>query len=136
MIAPLALGKGEVRRAGEKIAILAWGSMLHPALVVAEKLNATVVNMRFIKPLDEVLLREMALTHETLVTVEEASVQGSAGSAVTEFVASNALKIGVIQLGLPDTFIDQGDPALMLASVGLDAAGIDASIRQRLASAV
>ncbi len=133
-IAPLELGKGEVRRKGEKIAILAWGSMLHPALVVGEKLNATVVNMRFIKPLDQSLLREIALTHEVLVTVEEASVQGSAGSAVAEFVASNAMKIRVIQLGLPDTFIDQGDPALMLASVGLDATGIEASIRQRLAA--
>ena len=137
-IAPLELGRGEVRRvsdkSGEKIAILAWGSMLHPALTVGEKLNATVVNMRFVKPLDEALLREMALTHEVLVTVEEASVQGSAGSAVAEFVASNALSIRVIQLGLPDTFIDQGDPARMLASVGLDAAGIEASIRQRLAA--
>ena len=132
-IAPLELGKGEVRRKGEKVAILAWGSMLHPALVVGEKLNATVVNMRFIKPLDEALLREIALTHDVLVTVEEASIQGSAGSAVAEFIASNALKIRVMQLGLPDTFIDQGDPALMLASVGLDAAGIEASIQQKLA---
>ena len=135
-IAPLKLGKGEVRRTGEKIAILAWGSMLHPALTVGEKLNATVVNMRFIKPLDVELLREIASTHDVLVTVEEASVQGSAGSAVAEFVTSNALKIRIIQLGLPDTFIDQGDPALMLASVGLDAAGIEASIQQRLATAL
>jgi len=136
-IAPLELGKGEVRRvsdkSSEKIAILAWGSMLHPALVAAEKLNATVVNMRFIKPLDEALLREMALTHDVLVTVEEACVQGSAGSAVAEFVTSNAMNIRVIQLGLPDTFIDQGDPALMLASVGLDAAGIESSIRKKFA---
>ena len=134
--APLELGRGEVRREGKKIAVLAWGSMLHPALVVGEKLNATVVNMRFIKPLDEPLLREIALTHDALVTVEEASVQGSAGSAVAEFVANSALKIRVIQLGLPDTFIDQGDPALMLASVGLDAAGIEASVRKTLASAM
>jgi 1-deoxy-D-xylulose-5-phosphate synthase len=137
-IAPLELGKGEVRRvsdkSGEKIAILAWGSMLHPALTVGEKLNATVVNMRFIKPLDEALLREIALSHDVLVTVEEASVQGSAGSAVAEFVTGNALKIRVVQLGLPDTFIDQGDPALMLASVGLDAAGIEAQIRHVLAA--
>ena len=137
-IAPLELGKGEVRRVSDKgcarIAILAWGSMLHPALVVAEKLNATVVNMRFIKPLDEALLREIASTHDVLVTVEEASVQGSAGSAVAEFVTSNAMTIRVIQLGLPDTFIDQGDPALMLASVGLDAAGIESSILRKLAS--
>ncbi len=132
VITPLELGKGEVRRvsdrSGEKIAILAWGSMLHPALVVGENLNATVVNMRFIKPLDEALLRELATTHDVLVTVEEASVQGSAGSAVAEFVANNALNVRVVQLGLPDTFIDQGDPALMLTSVGLDAVGIEASI--------
>jgi 1-deoxy-D-xylulose-5-phosphate synthase len=131
-ITPLQLGKGELRRRGEKIAILAWGSMLHPALVVAEKLNATVVNMRFIKPLDTELLEEIATTHEVLVTVEEASVQGSAGSAVAEFVTHNAMKIRVIQLGLPDTFIDQGDPALMLASVGLDAVGIEANIHRAL----
>ncbi len=130
VIAPLELGKGEVRRTGERIAILAWGSMLHPALVVGEKLNATVVNMRFIKPLDEALIREMALTHDALITVEEASVQGSAGSAVAEFVTGSTMKIRVIRLGLPDTFIDQGDPALMLASVGLDAAGIEASVRR------
>ena len=132
-IAPLELGRGEVRHKGEKIAILAWGSMLHPALTVGEKLNATVVNMRFIKPLDEALLSEIASTHDVLVTIEEASVQGSAGSAVAEFVSSNALKVRVVQLGLPDTFIDQGDPALMLASVGLNAEGIEASIRQKLA---
>ena len=136
-IAPLELGKGEVRRvsskSGEKLAILAWGSMLHPALAVGEKLNATVVNMRFIKPLDEALLREIALTHDVLVTVEEASVQGSAGSAVAEFVTNHAINVRVFQLGLPDTFIDQGDPALMLASVGLDVAGIESSVLQKLA---
>jgi 1-deoxy-D-xylulose-5-phosphate synthase len=132
VIAPLELATGEVRRVGEKIAILAWGSMLHPALVVGETLNATVANMRFIKPLDEALLRDLAATHDVLVTVEEASVHGSAGSAVTEFVASNALPVRVIQLGLPDAFIDQGDPALMLASVGLDVAGIEASIRRAM----
>ena len=127
-IAPLALGKAELRRNGEKIAILAWGSMLHHAVTVGEKLNATVVNMRFIKPLDMSLLRDLAASHTTMVTLEEASVQGSAGSAVAEFIAGEGLNIRVIQLGLPDTFIDQGDPALMLASVGLDAAGIEASI--------
>ena len=136
-IAPLELGKAEVRRvsskSGEKMAILAWGSMLHPALVVGEKLNATVVNMRFIKPLDEALLREMALSHDVLVTVEEASVHGSAGSAVAEFVTNHGINVRVFQIGLPDTFVDQGDPALMLASVGLDVAGIESSIQQKLA---
>ena len=128
-IAPLELGKGEVRRTGEKLAILAWGSMLHPALVAGEALNATVVNMRFVKPIDEKLLREIAATHPLIVTVEEASVQGSAGGAVTEFLANAGLDNRVHTLGLPDTFIDQGDPAVMLASVGLDAAGIGASVR-------
>ncbi len=127
-ITALQLGKGEVVRKGSKKAILAWGSMLHPALVVAEKIDATVVNMRFIKPLDEALIAELANTHETLVTIEEASVQGSAGSAVAEFLAAQGLSNKLIQLGLPDTFIDQGDPALMLTSVGLDAAGIERTI--------
>lgn len=131
-IAPLELGKGEVRRTGEKLAILAWGSMLHPALVAGEALNATVVNMRFVKPIDEKLLREIAATHPLIVTVEEASVQGSAGGAVTEFLANAGLDNRVHTLGLPDTFIDQGDPAVMLASVGLDAAGIEASVRALL----
>ncbi|HPG62938.1 MAG TPA: 1-deoxy-D-xylulose-5-phosphate synthase, partial [Casimicrobium sp.] len=131
-IAPLELGKGEVRRTGEKLAILAWGSMLHPALVAGEALNATVVNMRFVKPIDEILLREIAATHPLIVTVEEASVQGSAGGAVTEFLANAGLNNRVHTLGLPDTFIDQGDPAVMLASVGLDAAGIEASVRALL----
>ncbi len=131
-IAPLELGKGEVRRTGEKLAILAWGSMLHPALAAGEALNATVVNMRFVKPIDEKLLREIAATHPLIVTVEEASVQGSAGGAVTEFLANAGLDNRVHTLGLPDTFIDQGDPAVMLASVGLDAAGIEASVRALL----
>ncbi len=131
-IAPLELGKGEVRRTGEKLAILAWGSMLHPTLAAGEALNATVVNMRFVKPIDEKLLREIAATHPLIVTVEEASVQGSAGGAVTEFLANAGLDNRVHTLGLPDTFIDQGDPAVMLASVGLDAAGIEASVRALL----
>jgi 1-deoxy-D-xylulose-5-phosphate synthase len=131
-IAPLELGKGEVRRTGEKVAILAWGSMLHPALVAGEALNTTVVNMRFVKPIDEKLLREIAATHPLIVTVEEASVQGSAGGAVTEFLANAGLNNRVHTLGLPDTFIDQGDPAVMLASVGLDAAGIEASVSAAL----
>ena len=106
--------------------------MLHPALVAGEALNATVVNMRFVKPIDEKLLREIAATHPLIVTVEEASVQGSAGGAVTEFLANAGLNNRVHTLGLPDAFIDQGDPAVMLASVGLDAAGIEASVRALL----
>jgi len=133
-ITPVELGKGEVRRNGGGVAILAWGSMLHPALVVGEKLNATVANMRFVKPLDDALIRELANSHDLLVTVEEASVQGSAGSAVAEFVAGAGLGNRVLQIGLPDSFIDQGDPASMLASVGLDAAGIEANILAAMAA--
>jgi 1-deoxy-D-xylulose-5-phosphate synthase len=129
-ITALQLGKGEIVRHGSERAILAWGSMLHPALIVAEKINATVVNMRFIKPLDEAIIGSLAATHGTFVTIEEASVQGSAGSAVAEFMAAAGLKNKLIQIGLPDTFIDQGDPALMLASVGLDAAGIERRLAQ------
>jgi 1-deoxy-D-xylulose-5-phosphate synthase len=102
--------------------------MLHPSLAVAEKLDATVANMRFAKPLDESLIRELATTHDVLVTIEEASVQGSAGSAVAEFLAANQIKNKLVQIGLPDSFIEQGDPSLMLASVGLDAVGIEATI--------
>ena len=137
-IAPLAHGKGVIARKagpGAKIAILAWGSMLHPALAVADKLDATVANMRFVKPLDEALIRELAASHELLVTVEEASVPGSAGSAVAEFLAEAGLSNRLLMLGLPDKFIDQGDPAVLLASVGLDAAGVERSIHAVIANA-
>jgi 1-deoxy-D-xylulose-5-phosphate synthase len=127
-MSPIQLGKGEVVRRGKRVAIFAWGSMLHPSLVVAEKLDATVANMRFAKPLDEALIRELASTHDAIIAIEEASVQGSAGSAVAEFFTANAITTKLLTLGLPDTFIDQGDPAIMLASVGLDANGIETSI--------
>ena len=122
------------RAATAQIAILAWGSMLHPALAAAEKLDATVANMRFVKPLDEALVRELATTHDLLVTVEEASVPGSAGGAVTEFLTAAGLGNRVLLLGLPDRFIDQGDPAILLASAGLDAAGIERNIRAAMQS--
>jgi 1-deoxy-D-xylulose-5-phosphate synthase len=127
----LAIGKGEVRREGEKIAILAFGSMVVPALSAAENLNATVVNMRFIKPLDEALILQLVASHALLVTVEESTIQGGAGSAVAEFLNAQGLAAPLLQLGLPDKFIEQGDPTLLLASCGLDAAGIEQSIRQR-----
>jgi len=137
IIAPLQHGKGVVVRrgdAGVRVAILAWGSMLHPALTAADTLGATVANMRFVKPLDEALIRELATSHDLLVTVEEAAVEGGAGSAVAECLAAAGLPVPLLTLGLPDHFIEQGDPAMMLASVGLDAAGVEARIRQRLAS--
>jgi 1-deoxy-D-xylulose-5-phosphate synthase len=128
----LPIGKGEIRRHGEKIAILAFGSMLMPALSAAENLNATVVNMRFIKPLDQDLILQLAASHGLLVTVEENTIQGGAGSAVAEFLNAQGLAVSQLQLGLPDLFIEQGDPAVLLANCGLDAAGIEKSIRQRL----
>ena len=132
----LPFGKGEMRResASKKVAILAFGSLLYPALQAAEALDASVVNMRWAKPLDEELLLQIAADHELIVTLEEGCVMGGAGSAVMECLAANGLSKSVLQLGLPDEFIEHGDPAKLLALQGLDAAGIEASIRKRLAA--
>ena len=124
-------GRGVVRRRGHGIAILAFGTVLHPALAAAEALNASVVDMRFAKPLDEALVLEMSRTHEALVTVEEGCIAGGAGSAVGECLAAAGVAQPLLHLGLPDAFIEHGDPARLLAACGLDAAGIEASIRQR-----
>ena len=124
----LPLGKGELRRSGKQIAILAFGSMLTPALAAAEQLDASVANMRFVKPLDEELVLRLAREHELLVTVEENTVQGGAGSAVAECLARHGVSIPVLHLGLPDRFIEQGDPGQLLEECGLDAAGITHSI--------
>ncbi|MFA6920622.1 MAG: 1-deoxy-D-xylulose-5-phosphate synthase [Gallionella sp.] len=118
----LDIGRGEVRRIGKRIAILAFGSMLAPALAAGEQLDATVVNMRFVKPLDVELVLRLAPEYELLVTVEENVVQGGAGSAVAECLAGR--RVAVLQLGLPDSFIEQGEHMQMLADCGLDAAGI------------
>ena len=120
------VGKAEIRRTGKRVAILAFGSMLRPALEAGEALDATVVNMRFVKPLDSELVKEMARRHELLVTVEEHQAAAGAGSAVCEVLAKANAK--VLLLGLPDRFIDHGDPGRLLASVGLDAEGIRKSI--------
>lgn len=125
----LSIGRGEIRRQGEKIALLAFGSMLAPCLHAAEELNATVANMRFVKPLDDDLVASLAATHELLVTVEENTVLGGAGGAVTESLNSQRIVIRVLQLGLPDVFIEQGDHAQMLADCGLDKNGIIKSVR-------
>jgi 1-deoxy-D-xylulose-5-phosphate synthase len=122
------VGKAEVKRAGKRIAILAFGAMVKPALDAGEALDATVVNMRFVKPLDVELVRRMAAEHELLVTVEEHQIMGGAGSAVCEALADR--KKPVLLLGLPDRFIDHGDPGRLLASVGLDAEGIQKAIRK------
>ncbi len=124
-------GRGVVRRQGGRIAILAFGTLLHPALAAAEQLGATVADMRFVKPLDDALVLELARTHDALVTVEEGCIMGGAGSAVLECLAAAAVLVPVLQLGLPDKFIEHGDPAKLLAMCGLDAAGIESSIQQR-----
>jgi 1-deoxy-D-xylulose-5-phosphate synthase len=124
-------GKGVLRRKGRGIAILAFGTVLHPALAAAEKLDASVVDMRFAKPLDEALLLEMARSHEAIVTVEEGCIAGGAGSAVGECLAAAGLALPLLHLGLPDRFIEHGDPARLLAQCGLDAAGLEQAIRQR-----
>jgi len=124
-------GKGVVRRRGARLALLAFGTVLHPALAAAEKLDATVVDMRFAKPLDEALVLEIARGHEGLVTIEEGCIAGGAGSAVAECLAAAGLAVPLLQLGLPDRFIEHGDPAKLLAACGLDATGIEQSIRQR-----
>jgi 1-deoxy-D-xylulose-5-phosphate synthase len=129
----LPLGKGEIRRSGRKIAILAFGSMVRPGLDAAEELDATVANMRYVKPLDEELVAQLAAQHELLVTIEENVIMGGAGSAVLEALQRKGLQVPVLQIGLPDTFIDQGDPALQLAAAGLNKDGILKSIRARLA---
>ncbi|MDI9855767.1 1-deoxy-D-xylulose-5-phosphate synthase [Comamonas sp. 17RB] len=129
----LPFGKGEIRRssATKKIAILAFGSLLYPALAAGEALDATVVNMRWAKPLDEDLLRQVAAEHDAIVTVEEGCVMGGAGSAVGEALAAAGITKPLLHLGLPDQFIEHGDPAKLLALQGLDAAGLEASIRAR-----
>jgi 1-deoxy-D-xylulose-5-phosphate synthase len=133
---PLPIGRGVVRRAsgahrGARIAILAFGSMVQPALAVAEAIDATVADMRFVKPLDRALIEELTRSHDALVTVEENVVMGGAGSACGEVLDELGVARPMLHLGLPDRFVDHGDPARLLASVGLDAAGIEASIRAR-----
>jgi 1-deoxy-D-xylulose-5-phosphate synthase len=121
---PLPVGKAEIRRAGSRVALLAFGSMLAPALEAGGAFDATVVNMRFVKPLDEGLLSEIATTHGLLVTIEENAIAGGAGSGVNEYLARAGITTPVINLGLPDQFPEHGDPREILAEYGLDAAGL------------
>jgi 1-deoxy-D-xylulose-5-phosphate synthase len=138
---PMPWGKGEVRRqasyaqpAGQRVAILAFGTLLYPALKAGEALDATVANMRFIKPLDVDLVKQLAAANDLIVTVEEGCVQGGAGSAVAEALAAAGIAKPMLMLGLPDQFIEHGDPAKLLSLCGLDAAGIEQAIRDRLAA--
>ena len=129
----LPLGKGLLRRQGRRIAILSFGSLLDMALKAGESLDASVADMRFIKPLDESLIDELASRHELLVTLEDNALMGGAGSAVNEYLASRGMTIPILNLGLPDQFLNHGTRDELLASVGLSAAGIERSIADRLA---
>ncbi|AVS85591.1 1-deoxy-D-xylulose-5-phosphate synthase [Paracidovorax avenae] len=131
----LPFGKGEVRRTGQRIAILAFGTLLYPALQAGDTLDATVANMRWAKPLDTALLLEIAAAHDVLVTVEEGAVLGGAGSAVCEALNAAGIQKPLLQLGLPDVFIEHGDPAKLLALQGLDAEGLVRSITARFGPA-
>ena len=127
-LSTLPVGKAEIRRTGRDIAILVFGTLLETALTVGEALNATVVNMRFVKPLDRDLILELARSHSLLVTVEENAIQGGAGSAVNECLMAANLTVPCLNLGLPDRFIDQGERAELLAECGLDADGLRRAI--------
>jgi 1-deoxy-D-xylulose-5-phosphate synthase len=131
----LPVGKGELRREGRRVAILAFGTVLKPALEAGEELDATVVNMRFVKPLDDELVVELARTQALVVTVEDNVVMGGAGSAVAESLAAQGIAAPMLHLGLPDRFIDHGDQNQLLAAAGLNKDGILAAIRKRLAEA-
>lgn len=132
----LPYGKGEIRRRGKGVAILAFGTLVYPALQAGEALNATVVNMRWAKPLDLDLLYKVASEHEAIVTVEEGAIAGGAGSAVLEALQANGKVLPVLNLGLPDRFIEHGDPGKLLSMLGLDAPGIEASVRERFAALI
>ncbi|HEX7559024.1 MAG TPA: 1-deoxy-D-xylulose-5-phosphate synthase [Usitatibacter sp.] len=129
------IGRGEVRREGKRIAILAFGSMLKPAMDAGAELNATVANMRFVKPIDRDLVFKLATSHDLLVTVEENVTAGGAGAAVLEALAADGLAVPVLTLGLPAEFVEHGDPHQLLVDCGLDAEGIARSVRERLARA-
>ena len=142
-MAEIPFGTGEIRREstrpagqpGKRVAILAFGTLLYAALDAAEKLDATVANMRFAKPLDVALVTDLARRHDAIVTVEEGAVMGGAGSAVLEALADARIEVPVLTLGLPDVFVEHGDPAKLLAQCGLDAAGIEQAVQRRFGSA-
>lgn len=126
------IGKGIIKRQGKKVAILAFGTLLKMAMKSAEELNATLVDMRFVKPLDEALIKELAATHQLLVTIEENVIKGGAGSAVNEYLAEINSKVDLLNLGLPDRFLDHGKADAMLAECGLDSTGMTAAIMKNL----
>lgn len=132
----LPIGKAQTIRNGNNVAILAFGSMVAPAKTAAETLDATLVNMRFVKPLDTQLLDQIAENHPLIVTVEENAIMGGAGSAVNEYLLATGRKCSILNLGLPDTYFEHGKPEHMLAACGLDADGIIKAIKTRLADTV
>jgi len=127
----LPIGKAQIRRRGRGLALLAFGSMVAPCEKVGAELDASVANMRFVKPLDEAFILEMARTHEAMVTVEENAIAGGAGSGVAELLASHGVEMPVLHLGLPDVFLEHGSREELLAEAGLDAAGICTAILKR-----
>ena len=129
----LPIGKGIVKRHGEKVAILNFGTLMPEAAQVAESMNATLVDMRFVKPLDETLILEMAAQHEVLVTIEENAIMGGAGSGVNEVLMAHRKPVPVLNIGLPDFFIPQGTQDEARADLGLNAVGIEAKIKAWLA---
>jgi 1-deoxy-D-xylulose-5-phosphate synthase len=131
-LTPLPIGKAELRRQGKRVTILAFGTLLHPALAAAEELDATVINMRFVKPLDVDMILQQAATHELLVTIEENAIMGGAGSAVNECLHAHQCHIPVLNLGLADSFLEHGNTPILLADSGLDKAGIQQAISRRL----
>ena len=131
-IKSIEIGKALVRRAGHSAAILAFGSMVKPALEASETLDATVVDMRFVKPIDEQLIRELAVSHQLIITIEENVTMGGAGSAVNEFLTKANIKVATLNLGLPDKFLDHGKASDMLANVSLDRKGVIQSVQNKL----
>ena len=128
----LPLGKGIIRRQGKKVALLAFGAPLAEALIAAETLDASVADMRFVKPIDAELIIELARTHDLLVTLEDGAIQGGAGSAVLEVLAQAGVHSNVLILGIPDRYIDHASPSEQYADCGLDVAGILAAVEQKL----
>ncbi|WP_445361103.1 1-deoxy-D-xylulose-5-phosphate synthase [Microbulbifer sp. EKSA005] len=131
-MAELPIGKGRLLRQGSGVAILSFGTLLGPAMAAAEQLGASVADMRWVKPLDEALIDELAESHQLLVTIEENTIAGGAGSAVLEYLNSTARSVPVLQLGLPDQIIEHGKHKDLLAAIGLNASGIEEQIRRRL----
>jgi 1-deoxy-D-xylulose-5-phosphate synthase len=128
----LAIGKGYRVREGRDIAIINFGTLLPGAIIAAEKLDATVCDMRWAKPLDHELIEAIAGTHKLIVTLEENSIAGGAGSGVTEYLSAQGILLPTLHLGLPDRYIDHGKREKILAAIGLDAKGIETTIRQRM----